>query len=122
VDNDLDGTVDDGPVDCWSCDYQSSAYSPAAVTCDGLDSDCDGMSDEDCICTTGQSKLYVVEHGTTSRHYLEKNSDRVQRTNLDRTGVKTVLDVEGSDPGCLRGRNCLRFPVKFRPWLDLWSR
>ncbi len=65
-DDDLDGTVDEAPVDCptcntmgvcaeqtaectegaWTCEYTSSHREDVESRCDGRDNDCDGMTDE----------------------------------------------------------------------------
>lgn len=69
VDNDLDGAVDDDPVDCppcknagvcagattitcggstgWKCDYASPDYEATETKCDGLDNDCNGVVDDE---------------------------------------------------------------------------
>ena len=104
IDNDKNGAIDDNPKDpppcptalgvcaagvtatCagaagWKCAYTSSEYEAEESKCDGLDNDCDGLVDEGCGCPTGQSKMYVVQRGTSSG---------IVRANLDGTGLETI--------------------------------
>lgn len=66
IDDDLDGVVDNDPVDCppcldkgvcagnttitctgsWKCDYTSPDYEATETKCDGLDNDCNGVVDD----------------------------------------------------------------------------
>jgi hypothetical protein len=104
IDNDKNGSIDENPKDpptcpkvlgvcsggvtatCagaagWKCAYTSNAYEAEESKCDGLDNDCDGLVDEGCGCATGQSKMYIVERGTTGG---------IVRANLDGTGLETI--------------------------------
>jgi len=70
-DNDQDGTIDNAPVECpscnpngvcatafsaacvsgaWRCEYNASSYEITETTCDLLDNDCDGEIDEGPLC------------------------------------------------------------------------
>ena len=109
IDNDKNGAIDDNPRDpppcpkvlgvctagvtatCdgaagWKCAYTSKDYESEESKCDGLDNDCDGLVDEGCGCLTGQSKMYVVQRGT---------SGAIRRANLDGTGLETIHTLAG---------------------------
>jgi len=44
----------------WSCAYKAATYQSVESLCDGLDNDCNGLTDEGCGCVTGKSKMYVA--------------------------------------------------------------
>ena len=109
IDNDLDGVVDDAPVECapacktagvcgegstaacaggrWTCRYASPAYQAAETRCDRQDNDCNGQTDEHTGC------MEICDG-------VDNDADGVVDNNLgDRPGKCSARGVCAGGPG-----------------------
>ncbi len=108
IDNDANGTVDDGAIggpacsrvgvcasgfaaSCsgasgWSCSASSAGFEAAETKCDGLDNDCNGLTDERC-CAAGSAKMYYATID------VARTGAFVVRSNLDGSGAQTLVTL-----------------------------
>ncbi len=55
-----------GWLECGAAEYGSD-YEPGEVSCEGLDNDCDGSTDEGCVCTNGDTQSCGSDVGACER-------------------------------------------------------
>ncbi|QDG49602.1 hypothetical protein FIV42_02260 [Persicimonas caeni] len=115
VDNDCDGTVDQG----CGCDFNSSSegvcangqiddagncsapasYEASEASCDGLDNDCDGVIDEGCACDFNGSTDGVCAGSTIDANGTCQQPANYEATETSCDGFDNDCDGQ-SDEGC----------------------
>jgi hypothetical protein len=122
IDNDAKGGVDDNPVSgptcttvgacasgnvaqCkgaagWACTASATTFEAAETKCDGVDNDCNGLTDERCCAPTAARMYYAyIDAARTGAFVARSDLSGGNRQNLVTLGLATLIDVSVDSVG-----------------------